>query len=63
MQKALKDLNPFYIQILDRIAGPVKNASRLLSEPYLVETKLNDDIKKVLKQKLQGLRPMLIEKH
>jgi predicted butyrate kinase (DUF1464 family) len=60
----MKDLSQFYIQkALDQMAGPVKNTSRLRDGPILVETKTDDQSKKLLKQKLLGSYTVLVEKH
>jgi hypothetical protein len=42
---------------------PVKNAARLWDGLLLVETRLDDQSKKLLKQKLLVLYPVLVEKH
>lgn len=63
-ERTMKDLSQFYIQkALDQMAGPVKNTSRLRDGPILVETKTDDQSKKLLKQKLLGSYTVLVEKH
>jgi hypothetical protein len=60
----MNNLNPFYIEkALDQIAGPVKNVSRFWDGSVLVETRSDDQSRKLLKQKLLGLYPVLVEKH
>jgi hypothetical protein len=50
----MKDLSPFYIQkVLDQMAGPAEDASRLRDGSLLVKTKMDDQNKKLM-QKLQG---------
>jgi hypothetical protein len=63
-RKTMKDLSPFYIQkVLSQIARPVKNASRLHDRTLLVGTKIDEQSKKLLKQKLLGSYHVLVEKH
>jgi hypothetical protein len=60
----MKDLSSFYIQkAFDQIGGPVRNASRLRDGSLLVETRTNEQTKKLLKQKLLGSYPVTVEKH
>jgi hypothetical protein len=61
-RKTLKYLSPFYIQKpLDQIAGPVRNTSRL-RDGSLVEARTDAQSKKLLKPKLLGPHPVLVEK-
>jgi hypothetical protein len=58
------DLSPIFIQVaLDQITGPVKNASRLRDGSLLIETRTDDQSKKLRKQKALGSYPVLVEKH
>jgi hypothetical protein len=60
----MKDLSPFYIQkVLNQIAGHVKNVSRLQDGSLLVKIKTDDQRKKLLRQKLLGSYPVLVQKH
>jgi hypothetical protein len=62
--KTMKDLSLFYIQkALDQIAAPVKNVFRLQDGSLLVETRSDDQNRKLHKQKLLGSYPVLVEKH
>jgi hypothetical protein len=57
----VKDLSPFYIQkALHQITGPVKNVSRLW-EGSLVKTRIDDQSKKLLKQKFLGSYPVFVK--
>jgi hypothetical protein len=42
---------------------PVKNASRLWDRSLIVETRTDDQSKKLHNQKLLGSYPVLVEKH